>query len=50
MFGPAFIFHISYFSYLILLRRVALQQKLVFKGPSDKNVNYNLNKSKLKSY
>ena len=32
----------SYISYLILLRRVALQHKLTFKGPSNNNISYNL--------
>ena len=37
-----FIFiYISYFSYLILLRRLPFN-KLVFKGPSDKNISYNI--------
>ena len=35
-----FIFHI-YISYLILLRRVALQ-KVDFQGSSDENINYNI--------
>lgn len=34
-------FSCIHISYLILVRRIALQRKLVFKGASDKTINYN---------